>query len=63
MAHFSAFRVSKNGLNKPCARHDSNVRPLLLRPLPVSEHGQSEASMRVGGCAGSFTTSCAGYTD
>jgi hypothetical protein len=24
----SAFRVLENGLNKPCARHDSNVRPL-----------------------------------
>jgi HD-GYP domain-containing protein (c-di-GMP phosphodiesterase class II) len=31
MAHFSAFRAFKNGLNKPCARHDSNVRPLPLK--------------------------------
>ena len=28
MAHFSAFRAFKNGLVEPCARHDSNVRPL-----------------------------------
>ncbi len=28
MVHFSAFRAFKNGLVKPCARHDSNVRPL-----------------------------------
>ena len=28
IVHFSAFRVSENGSNKPCARHDSNVRPL-----------------------------------
>ena len=28
MVHFSAFRALKNGLVKPCARHDSNVRPL-----------------------------------
>jgi hypothetical protein len=28
MAHFSAFRALKNGLIEPCARHDSNVRPL-----------------------------------
>jgi lysophospholipase L1-like esterase len=26
--HFLAFRARETGLNKPCARHDSNVRPL-----------------------------------
>jgi hypothetical protein len=28
MAHFSACLAFTNGLVKPCARHDSNVRPL-----------------------------------
>ena len=28
MVHFSAFRAFENGLVEPCARHDSNVRPL-----------------------------------
>jgi hypothetical protein len=28
MVHFWAFRAFKNGLVEPCARHDSNVRPL-----------------------------------
>ena len=28
MAHFLAFRALGNGLVEPCARHDSNVRPL-----------------------------------
>jgi hypothetical protein len=29
MAHLSAFLAPENGLVEPCARHDSNVRPLL----------------------------------
>jgi hypothetical protein len=33
MVHFSAFRTLENGLNKPCARHDSNVRTLPLGAL------------------------------
>ena len=28
MVHFSAFWALENGLVEPCARHDSNVRPL-----------------------------------
>ena len=28
MVHVSAFRAYENGLVEPCARHDSNVRPL-----------------------------------
>ena len=46
MVHSSAFQAVKNGLVKPCARHDSNVRPLppqgsALSPELRARDGQS----------------------
>ena len=42
MAHFSAFWAFENGLVEPCARHDSNVRP--LPPREVLHHSMVAAA-------------------